>query len=96
MKSASYPLANEAAQRHHPVDEGVPRGVLSISVRLDPQAIAYGGDGTLKQLSPLGLGLEKVLERGGHRLSRLLLLLQLWNTGIKLAQARDLDAQATA
>jgi hypothetical protein len=63
MQATSYPLANEATQRHHPTDEGVPRGVLlSVGVRLDPQAIAYRGDGALKQLSLLGLSLEEVLE----------------------------------
>jgi hypothetical protein len=62
MQAASYPLVNEAAQRHHPTDEGVPQGVLlSVGVGLNPQAIAYRGDGSLKQLSPLGLGLEEVL-----------------------------------
>jgi hypothetical protein len=88
MKPASYPLTDEAAQCYHLTDKGVPRGVLlSVDVGLDPQAVAYGGNGALKQLSSLGLGFEEVLERGGHRLSRLLLLLQLWNTSIKLAQA---------
>jgi hypothetical protein len=63
MQAASYPLANKAAQRHHLTDEGVPQGVLlSVGVELDPQAIAYEGDGALKQLNPLGLGLEEVLE----------------------------------
>jgi hypothetical protein len=62
MQAASYPLTNEATQHHHPMDEGVPRGVLlSVSIGLDPHAIAYGGDGALKQLSPLGLSLEEVL-----------------------------------
>jgi hypothetical protein len=42
MKPASYPLTDEAAQRHHPTDEGVPRGVLlGIGIRLDPQAVTY-------------------------------------------------------
>jgi hypothetical protein len=78
MQAALYPLTNEAAQRHHSTDEGVPRGVLlSVGVELDPQAVTYEGNGALKQLSPLGLSLEEVLERGGRRLSRLLLLLQL-------------------
>jgi hypothetical protein len=46
------------------MDKGVPRGVLlSVSIGLDPQAIAYGGDGALKQLSPPSLGFEEVLER---------------------------------
>jgi hypothetical protein len=63
MEAASYPPMNEATQRHNPTDEGIPWGVLlNVSVGLDPQAIAYGGDGALKQLSPLGLGLEEVLE----------------------------------
>jgi hypothetical protein len=63
MKAAPYPLSDKAAQRHHPTDEGVPRGVLlSVSVGLDPQAVTYGGDGALKQLSPLGLDLEEILE----------------------------------
>jgi hypothetical protein len=88
MQPASYPLVNEAAQRHHPTDEGVPWGVLlGVSIGLDPQAVTYRGDGALKQLSPPGLDLEEVLERGERRLSRLLLLLQLWNISIKLAQA---------
>jgi hypothetical protein len=78
MKPASYPLADEAAQRHHLTDEGVPRGIfLGVGIGLDPQAITYIGDGALEQLSPPGLGLEEVLEQGGRRLSRLLLLLQL-------------------
>jgi hypothetical protein len=76
MKPASYPLADKVAQRHHPTDEGVPRGVLlGIGIRLDPQAITYRGNSALEQLSLPSLGLEEVLERGGHRLSRLLLLL---------------------
>jgi hypothetical protein len=42
MKPASYPLVDEAAQRHHPTAEGVPWGVLlGIGIRLDPQAITY-------------------------------------------------------
>jgi hypothetical protein len=42
MKPASYPLTDEAAQCHHPMDEGVPRGVfLSVGIRLDPQAVTY-------------------------------------------------------
>jgi hypothetical protein len=84
MKAASYPLSDKAAQCHHPADKGAPRGVLlSVDIRLDPQAVAHGGDGALKQLGPLGLGLEETLEGGGRRLSRLLLLLQLWDTNIK-------------
>jgi hypothetical protein len=60
------------------MDEGVPRGdLLSISIGLDPQAITHRGDCTLDKLSSPGLGLEEVLERGGRRLGRLLLLLQL-------------------
>jgi hypothetical protein len=60
------------------VDKGVPRGVLlSVGIRLDPQALAHGGDGVLEQLGLLGRGLEETLEGGGRRLSRLLLLLQL-------------------
>jgi hypothetical protein len=63
MKAAPYPLSDKAAQRHHSANEGVPRGILlSVGVGLDPQAIAHGGDGALKQLSPLGLGLEEILE----------------------------------
>jgi hypothetical protein len=76
--------------------KGVPRGVLlSIGIGLDPQAITHGGDHALEQLSPLGLGLEEALEGVGRRLSYLLLLLQLWNTSIKLAQVWDLDTKAT-
>jgi hypothetical protein len=45
-------------------------------------------------LSPLGLGLEEALEGVGRRLSYLLLLLQLWNTSIKLTQVWDLDTKA--
>jgi hypothetical protein len=42
MKPASYPLTDEAAQRHHLTNEGVPRGVLlGIGIRLDPQAVTY-------------------------------------------------------
>jgi hypothetical protein len=42
MKPASYPLADEVAQHHHPMDEGVPQGVfLGVSIGLDPQAITY-------------------------------------------------------
>jgi hypothetical protein len=78
MKLASYPLADEAAQRHHPTDEGVPQGVLlGIGIGLNPQSIKYQGNSALEQLSPPSLGLEEVLERGDRRLSRLLLLLQL-------------------
>jgi hypothetical protein len=96
MKAASYPLSDKATQRHHPADERVPRGILlSVSVRLDPQAVTHGGDGAMEQLSPLGLGLEEALEGGGRRLSHLLFLLQFWNTGIKLAQVKDLDTKAT-
>jgi hypothetical protein len=63
MQPASYPLADKTAQRHHPTDEGVPRGVLlSIGIELDPEAVTYRGDSTLEQLSPPGLGLEEVLE----------------------------------
>jgi hypothetical protein len=63
MKPASYPLTDEAAQRHHPTDEGVPQGVLlGVGIGFDPQTIAYGGNGALKQLSPPGLGFEEVLE----------------------------------
>jgi hypothetical protein len=63
MKAASYPLSDKASQRHHPADKGVPRGILpSVGVGLDPQAIAHRGNGALEQLSPLGLGLEEVLE----------------------------------
>jgi hypothetical protein len=37
MKPASYPLADEAAQHHHPTDEGVPQGVLlGIGIGVDP------------------------------------------------------------
>jgi hypothetical protein len=86
MQPASYPLADEAAQRYHLTDEGVPQGVLlGISIRLDPEAITYRGDSALKQLSPPGLSLEEVLEQGGRRLGRLLLLLQLQNVNIELA-----------
>jgi hypothetical protein len=78
MQPASYPLTDKAAQCHHPTDEGVPRGILlGIGVGLDPEAITYRGNSALEQLSPPGLGLEELLERGGHRLGRLLLLLQL-------------------
>jgi hypothetical protein len=63
MKATSYPLSDKVAQRHHPADEGVPRGILlSVGVRLDSQAVAHGGNGALKQLSPLGLALEEILE----------------------------------
>jgi hypothetical protein len=45
------------------MDEGVPRGILlGVGVGLDPQAITYGGNGALKQLSPPSLGFEEVLE----------------------------------
>jgi hypothetical protein len=78
VKAASYPLLDKAAQRHHPADKGVPRGVLlSIGVGLNPQAVTHGGDHALEQLSPLGLSLEEALEGIGRRLSYLLLLLQL-------------------
>jgi hypothetical protein len=78
MQPASYPLADEAAQRHHLTDKGVPQCVLlGIGIRLNPQAITYQSDSTLEQLSPPDLGLEEVLERGGRRLGRMLLLLQL-------------------
>jgi hypothetical protein len=88
IKPASYTLTDEVAQCHHLTDEGVPRGILlDVGVGFDPQAVAYGGNGALKQLSPPSLGFKEVLERGGRRLSRLPLLLQLWNTSIKLAQA---------
>jgi hypothetical protein len=63
MQPALYPLADEAAQRHHPTDKGVPRCVLlGIGIGLDPQAITYRGDSTLVQLSRPSLGLKKVLE----------------------------------
>jgi hypothetical protein len=63
MQPALYPLADEAAQRHHPTNKGVPRCVLlGIGIGLDPQVITHRGDSTLEQLSPLGLGLEEVLE----------------------------------
>jgi hypothetical protein len=84
MKAASYPLSDKVAQRHHPADKGVPWGVLlSVGIRLDLQAVAHGGDGALEQLGPLGLGLKETLEGGSRRLSRPLLLLQLWDTNIK-------------
>jgi hypothetical protein len=58
------------------MDKGVPQCVLlGIGIRLDPQAITHRGDSALEQLSPPGLGLEEVLERGGRRLGRMLLLL---------------------
>jgi hypothetical protein len=42
MKPASYPLVDEVAQRHHPTDEGVPRGIfLDVGIGLDPQAVTY-------------------------------------------------------
>jgi hypothetical protein len=65
MQPASYPLADEATQRHHPTDKGVPQCILlgiSIGIRLDPQAITHRGDSALEQLSSPGLGLEEVLE----------------------------------
>jgi hypothetical protein len=78
MKPASYPFMDEATQRHHSTDKGVPRCVLlGIGIWLDPQAVTYQGDSTLEQLSSPGLGLEEVLERGGRRLGRMLLLLEL-------------------
>jgi hypothetical protein len=78
MQPVSYLHADEAAQRRHPLNKRVPwRILLSIGIGLDPQAVTHRGDGTLEQLGPPGLGLEEVLERGGHRLGRMLLLLQL-------------------
>jgi hypothetical protein len=78
VKAASYPFPDKAAQRHHPADKGVPRGVLlSIGIGLNPQTITHGGDRTLEHLSPLGLGLEEALEGVGRRLSYPLLPLQL-------------------
>jgi hypothetical protein len=63
MQPASYPLADEAAKRHHPMNKGVPRGVLlGIDIGLNPQAITYRGDSALEQLSPPSLGLEEFLE----------------------------------
>jgi hypothetical protein len=44
-------------------------------------------------LSPPGLGLKEVLERGSRRLGRVLLLLQLWNANTKLAKTWDLEAK---
>jgi hypothetical protein len=67
MKPASYPLTDEAAQCQDSTDEGVPWGVLlGVGIGLNPQAIAYGGNGTLKQLSLPGLSFEEALERGGR------------------------------
>jgi hypothetical protein len=78
MQPASYLLTDKAAQRRHPTDKGVPQRILlGIGIGLDPQAITHRGNSTLEQLSLPGLGLEEVLERGGRRLGRLLLLLQL-------------------
>jgi hypothetical protein len=78
MQPASYLLADEATQRRHPANERVPwRILLGIGIGLNPLAIAHRGDHTLEQLSPPGLGLEEVLERGSRRLGRVLLLLQL-------------------
>jgi hypothetical protein len=78
MQPASYPLTDEVAQRHHLTDKGVPQCVLlGIGIGLDPQAITHQGNSALEQLSPPGLDLEEVLERGGRRLGRMLLLLQL-------------------
>jgi hypothetical protein len=83
VKATSYPFPDKVAQRHHPTDKRVPRGVLlSIGIRLDLQAIIHGGDRALEQLSLLGLGLEEALEGVGRRLSYPLLLLQLWNTSV--------------
>jgi hypothetical protein len=49
MKPTSYPLTDEAAQRHHTTDEGVPQGVLlGIGIRLDPQAVTYRGNSALE------------------------------------------------
>jgi hypothetical protein len=60
------------------MDKGVRRHVLlGIGIGLDPQAITHRGDSTLEQLSPPSLGHKEVLERGGRRLGRMLLLLQL-------------------
>jgi hypothetical protein len=56
MQPASYPLVDNAAQRHHPTDEEVSWGVLlGIGIGLDPEAITYRGDSALEQLSPPGL-----------------------------------------
>jgi hypothetical protein len=63
MQPASYLLADKTTQRRHPTNKRVPQRILlGIDVRLDPQAIAHRGDHTLEQLSPLGLGLEEVLQ----------------------------------
>jgi hypothetical protein len=76
MQPASYLLTDKATQRRHSVNKRVPRRVLlGIGIGLDPQAITHRGDRTLEQLSPPGLGLEEVLERGSRRLGRVLLLL---------------------
>jgi hypothetical protein len=78
MQPASYLLVDEATQHRHPTNKRVPwRILLGISIGLDPQAVAHRGDRTLEQLSPPGLGLEEVLERGSRRLGRVFLLLQL-------------------
>jgi hypothetical protein len=78
MQPASYLLTDKATQRRHPANKRVPRCILlGIGIGLDPQAVTHRGDSTLEQLSPPGLGLEEVLERGGRRLGRMLLLLQL-------------------
>jgi hypothetical protein len=78
MQPASYLLTDEAAQRRHLTDKGVPRCVLlGIGIRLDPQVVTHQGDSTLEQLSPPGLGLKEIMERGGRRLGRMVLLLQL-------------------
>jgi hypothetical protein len=76
MQSTSYLLTDKVTQRCHPANKRVPwRILLGIRVELNPQAIAHRGDRTLEQLSPPGLGLKEVLERGSHRLGHVLLLL---------------------
>jgi hypothetical protein len=78
MQSTSYLLTDKVTQRCHLANKRVPRRVLlSIGFGLDPQAITHRGDRTLEQLSPPGLGLEEVLERGSRRLGHVLLHLQL-------------------
>jgi hypothetical protein len=37
MKAASYLLSDKVAKRHHPVNKGVPRGILpSVGIGLNP------------------------------------------------------------
>jgi hypothetical protein len=62
MQPSSYPLADEAAQRRHPMDKRVPRCVLlDIGIGLDPQAVTHQGDNPGATESA-DLSLEEVLE----------------------------------